>query len=56
MTGAVYAIGALVLGIAQVVLAVNFLRHRSIANARMLFYASITYLPLLWILMVAARR
>jgi protoheme IX farnesyltransferase len=56
LTGAVYAIGALVLGIAQVVLAVNFLRHRSIANARMLFYASITYLPLLWILMVAARR
>jgi protoheme IX farnesyltransferase len=55
MTTGVYAIGALVLGLAQLALAVGFARHRSIANARTLFFASIIYLPLLWILMVLAR-
>lgn len=56
LADATYATGALLLGSAQFVLAVAFLRHRSIANARRLFYASIIYLPLLWILMVASRR
>jgi protoheme IX farnesyltransferase len=51
-----YAIGAIVLGIAQFVVAFRFARHRSEVNARMLFYASIIYLPLLWILMVLGRR
>lgn len=55
LTGAAYAIGAFVLGIIQLALAVQFLRHRSIANARTLFFASIVYLPLLWLLMVLAR-
>jgi protoheme IX farnesyltransferase len=55
MTTGVYAIGALVLGLAQLTLAVAFARHRSIANARTLFFASIVYLPLLWTLMVLAR-
>jgi protoheme IX farnesyltransferase len=55
MTTGVYAVGALVLGLAQLTLAVAFARHRSIANARTLFFASIIYLPLLWILMVLAR-
>jgi protoheme IX farnesyltransferase len=55
MTTGVYAIGALVLGLVQLALAVAFARHRSIANARTLFFASIIYLPLLWILMVLAR-
>jgi protoheme IX farnesyltransferase len=52
MTNGVYALGALVLGIAQFVMAARFARHRSYVNARALFYASIVYLPLLWILMV----
>jgi protoheme IX farnesyltransferase len=56
MTTVEYALGALVLGVAQLALAFGFARHRSIANARKLFLASIIYLPLLWILMVAARR
>ena len=56
MTGGLYAIGAVVLGLGQLALAVAFARHRSIANARTLFFASITYLPLLWALMVLARR
>jgi heme o synthase len=53
---ATYAVGALVLGLAQLTLAVGFLRHRSVSNARRLFYGSILYLPLLWLLMVAGRR
>jgi protoheme IX farnesyltransferase len=56
LTAGVYAIGALVCGVLQWSLAVTFARHRSLANARRLFYGSILYLPLLWILMVAARR
>ena len=53
---AVYATGALVLGLTQLALAIRFFRDRSIGSARGLFYASILYLPLLWILMVASRR
>lgn len=55
MANATYAVGALVLGIAQLALAVVFARHRSIANARTLFFTSIIYLPLLWLLMVTGR-
>jgi heme O synthase-like polyprenyltransferase len=50
-----YAVGALILGLAQLGLALTFARRRSVANARTLFFASIVYLPLLWILMVLAR-
>jgi protoheme IX farnesyltransferase len=56
MTDATYAIGALLLGIAQLVVALRFARHRSEVNARALFYASISYLPLLWILMVLGKQ
>jgi protoheme IX farnesyltransferase len=56
LTGRAYAVGALALGIAQCILAVRFARHRSVANARVLFYGSITYLPLLWLLMAIGRR
>jgi protoheme IX farnesyltransferase len=56
LTGPVYAVGALALGIGQLATAFRFARHRSIANARGLFYASIIYLPLLWTLMVLNRR
>ena len=55
MTSGIYAVGSLVLGIGQLVLAIRFARHRSTTNARTLFFASITYLPLLWMLMVLAR-
>jgi protoheme IX farnesyltransferase len=55
MTSAVYAIGALVMGLGLFGLAAAFARHRSIANARALFFGSIIYLPLLWLLMVATR-
>jgi protoheme IX farnesyltransferase len=51
-----YAIGALVLGMMQLALAVHFALRRTNAHARLLFYASITYLPLLWALMAAGKR
>ena len=56
LSGAAYGAGAIVLGVAQLAVAVRFAFQRSPANARLLFYASITYLPLLWLLMVLARR
>jgi protoheme IX farnesyltransferase len=51
-----YAIGALVLGIGPLALTVQFALRRSLGTARALFYGSITYLPLLWLLMGLARR
>lgn len=51
----VYAIGILVLGFAQFALAVRFAFNRTKANARAVFFASIIYLPLLWILMAFGR-
>jgi protoheme IX farnesyltransferase len=51
----VYGTGVLILGIAQFVLTVRFALHRTKGNARAVFYASIIYLPLLWILMAFAK-
>ena len=56
LTNGQYAIGALLLGIVQLAVALRFARHRSEINARVLFYASITYLPLLWMLMVIGKE
>nr|MBP8274330.1 UbiA family prenyltransferase [Acidobacteriota bacterium] len=56
MAGRAYGIGALVLGLTLVTVAVVFALKRSRDNARMLFLASITYLPLLLILMAVSRR
>jgi protoheme IX farnesyltransferase len=52
----VYAIGVLVLGLAQFALTVRFAFSRTKANARAVFFASITYLPLLWALMAFAKN
>jgi protoheme IX farnesyltransferase len=51
-----YAIGAILLGCAQLALAVQFARHQSMTNARALFFGSIVYLPLLWLLLAAGRQ
>ena len=56
LTTMTYGVGALVLGIGLFVWAAKFAMHRSVANARALFYASITYLPLLWALMAYTRH
>ena len=55
MTGPIYAVSALVLGLGMLVLAFRFLIRRSNENARALFLGSITYLPLLWIVMAVGR-
>jgi protoheme IX farnesyltransferase len=51
-----YAVGATVLGLLQLVLAIRFAARRTDANARALFVGSITYLPLLWLLMGLSRN
>lgn len=56
LTTRAYAVGAFVLGVAQLAIAIRFAVRRTDQNARALFYASITYLPLLWMLMAVARR
>ena len=52
LTGPIYLVGALVLGLAFVWFAIQFSRQRTDARARQLFYASLLYLPLLLVVMV----
>ncbi len=56
MTGSVYFLGAFLLSGALLALAVRFAGDRSTTAARRLFYGSIIYLPVLWILMIADRH
>jgi heme o synthase len=53
MTGDAYFAGALVLGIAFLWITIRFARTRKVSDARRVFFFSIAYLPLLWILMIA---
>jgi protoheme IX farnesyltransferase len=53
VSGAVYFAIAIVLSLGLLLLAVRFASTRSDASARALFFGSITYLPLLWIAMIA---
>ena len=53
LSGSVYFASALVLSVSLLVLAVRFSATRSDAAARALFFGSITYLPLIWIIMIA---
>jgi protoheme IX farnesyltransferase len=53
IAGATYFWIALVLGLGLLGLAVRFAMTRSDASARALFFGSITYLPLLWIALIA---
>ena len=55
MTDTVYFVAALALGLLFLWLTFKFARTRAIADARRLFFGSIVYLPLLWILMIAFR-
>jgi protoheme IX farnesyltransferase len=50
-----YAVGALTIGVLYLALAVAFAWRRSEQQARLLFYGSITYLPLLWVLLTVGR-
>jgi heme o synthase len=56
LSGMLYGIVAVVLGIALLVLSVRFAGARTNAAARQLFFASLIYLPLIWIVMIADKR
>ena len=56
VSGAVYFGVALLLGLGLLALAARFAATRSEAAARALFFGSITYLPLLWVAMIANSR
>jgi heme o synthase len=53
IAGVVYFASALVLSLVMLVLAIRFASTRSDGSARALFFGSITYLPLVWIVMIA---
>ena len=55
MTGTLYFTAALILSLLFLALSLKFAMSRSIPDARRLFFGSITYLPLLWMLMIADR-
>ena len=52
ITGPVYLIGALILGLTFLWYAIQFARYMTIPRARQLFFVSILYLPLLLVMMV----
>lgn len=53
LAGNFYFAGVLALGLAFVYLTFRFVRSRSVRDARTVFFGSILYLPLVWILMIA---
>jgi heme o synthase len=55
IAGSIYFAGAVVLGIAALALAIRFALERTPERARQLFYGSLVYLPVLWVLMLADR-
>ncbi|HEX6976703.1 MAG TPA: heme o synthase, partial [Vicinamibacterales bacterium] len=55
LDGTGYFYGALALSTLFLLLTLQFARTRSIPDARRLFFGSIIYLPILWIVMIAGR-
>jgi protoheme IX farnesyltransferase len=55
MSGSIYFAGALTLTLLFLVMAIRFAATRAVRDARRLFFSSIIYLPLLWVLMIANR-
>ena len=55
MAGQIYFVAALALSLLFVGLSLRFGVTRSVSDARRLFFGSIIYLPLIWILMIADR-
>ena len=55
MASTAYFIGALILTTAFLALSLRFARTRSVPDARRLFFGSILYLPILWVMMIAGR-
>ncbi len=54
-TGILYMISAFVLGMMFLAITLRFFKQRTIVNARVVFFASIIYFPLLWLAMVLDR-
>jgi protoheme IX farnesyltransferase len=52
LAGTAYLVAAAILGAALLLLAARFWRKRTDASARALFFGSIIYLPLIWIVLV----
>lgn len=55
MTTSMYFVAALVLTLAFLALTLRFAKTRSEHDARRVFFGSIIYLPILWVLMIAGR-
>jgi heme o synthase len=55
MTGAIYAFSALALGLAFIGAGIRFAFSRTKANAKLLFLASLIYLPAVWAIMMIDR-
>jgi protoheme IX farnesyltransferase len=55
LAGGVYLAGALLLSVVILALSITFARQRTARHARRLFFASLLYLPVLWVLMLANR-
>jgi protoheme IX farnesyltransferase len=55
MTTAVYFVSALILTLGFLALTLRFAKTRSVPDARRVFFGSIIYLPVLWVLMIAGR-
>jgi protoheme IX farnesyltransferase len=56
MSGSVYGMGAVIGGVALLALACMFAMRRTNERARLLFLGSITYLPMLWIVLIGNRQ
>lgn len=56
MSGLVYAISAFVLGLAFIAAGIRFAMRRTKPNARLLFLASLVYLPAVWGIMMIDRN
>jgi protoheme IX farnesyltransferase len=55
LTGTTYFVASFVLGLLFLALTLRFARTRAVPDARRLFFGSIIYLPILWVLMIAGR-
>jgi protoheme IX farnesyltransferase len=55
ITTTTYFVAALLLTLGFLALTLQFARTRSVADARRVFFGSILYLPVLWVLMIAGR-
>jgi heme o synthase len=55
LAGTVYFAAALVFSLGILALSFDFARHRTAPRARRLFFASLLYLPVLWLLMLVDR-